>query len=143
MREEDGRLVLESVYDLVEAAYAVSQMPREYLDDLLEDSDWTSWSLWEFALRQNPGMGRRWANLPERSYEVRPSEARPQRRKRPISHRKRWVVWERDNFTCRECGSRRDLSVDHVYPEALGGGDDLDNLQTLCCSCNSRKGVRL
>lgn len=53
----------------------------------------------------------------------------------------RWKVWERDDFTCRHCGSRRFLSVDHIHPESKGGTLALDNLQTLCRSCNSRKGA--
>ena len=52
----------------------------------------------------------------------------------------RWAIWERDNFTCRECGSRRRLSVDHVNP---AGGDEETNLQTLCVPCNSSKQRRL
>lgn len=62
--------------------------------------------------------------------------------KQPIPNDLRWAVWERDNFTCRHCGARRDLSVDHIVPESRGGAMALDNLQTLCRSCNSRKGAR-
>ena len=53
----------------------------------------------------------------------------------------RWEVWERDNFTCQRCDTRRDLSIDHVMPESKGGSLELDNLQTLCRSCNSSKGA--
>jgi len=55
----------------------------------------------------------------------------------------RWATWERDNFTCLKCGTRRNLTVDHVYPEALGGKATMDNTQTLCRRCNSSKGKRL
>jgi hypothetical protein len=54
----------------------------------------------------------------------------------------RWDVWERDNFTCKRCGSRRYLTVDHILAERLGGLTEFANLQTLCRPCNSRKGVR-
>lgn len=53
----------------------------------------------------------------------------------------RWEVWERDDFTCLDCGTRRDLTVDHVQPESKGGPTTLDNLATRCRPCNSRKGV--
>ena len=62
--------------------------------------------------------------------------------KTKISASKRWAVWERDNFTCQICGSRRFLSVDHIIPESKGGKLNMDNLQTLCRTCNSRKGNR-
>lgn len=65
-----------------------------------------------------------------------------ERRKERIPDDVRWAVWERDNFTCQKCGSRKRLEVDHIYPEAKGGKATLDNCQTLCKSCNSRKGAR-
>ncbi len=52
----------------------------------------------------------------------------------------RWQVWERDNFTCRQCGCRTHLVADHVIPESRGGPTTIDNLQTLCYHCNAVKG---
>lgn len=54
----------------------------------------------------------------------------------------RWAVWERDNFTCQECGARKNLSVDHIHPESRGGEATMENCQTLCKSCNSKKGIK-
>ena len=51
-------------------------------------------------------------------------------------------VMERDAYRCVTCGSHVDLTVDHIKPVALGGTDDSDNLQTMCRSCNSKKGAR-
>lgn len=51
----------------------------------------------------------------------------------------RWQVFERDNFTCRSCGSRTHLACDHIIAESKGGPTTLDNLQTLCRHCNSLK----
>lgn len=53
----------------------------------------------------------------------------------------RWRVWERDNFTCLHCGTRKHLSIDHIIPESQGGLTIIENLQTLCVRCNSKKGV--
>lgn len=68
----------------------------------------------------------------------------------------RAVVLERDGYQCRGCGWKpgdpttpgpstleifRGLEVDHVHPKALGGSNELSNLQTLCSLCNSKKGV--
>lgn len=63
-------------------------------------------------------------------------------KKQPIPKDLRWTVWERDDFTCQICGSRRNLTIDHIYPESKGGELTLENAQTLCKSCNSRKNAK-
>jgi len=66
------------------------------------------------------------------------------RRGRPrISDTVRVMVFQRDGWVCRVCGSRDLLTLDHIYPWSLGGSDGPENLQTLCQSCNSRKGVHV
>jgi Zn finger protein HypA/HybF involved in hydrogenase expression len=64
------------------------------------------------------------------------------KKKEKIPDSIKWAVWERDNFTCQHCGSRKNLSVDHIIPESKGGKLTMENTQTLCCKCNSRKGAR-
>lgn len=59
-----------------------------------------------------------------------------------VSETLRWEIWERDNYACRSCGSKRRLTIDHIHPRSKGGTDHPDNLQTLCRSCNSKKGGR-
>jgi 5-methylcytosine-specific restriction endonuclease McrA len=58
----------------------------------------------------------------------------------------RWRVLARDNYTCQICGATgatAELTIDHVTPVSLGGSNAESNLQTLCRSCNSRKGARV
>ena len=62
--------------------------------------------------------------------------------KQPIPEALRWEVFQRDNFTCKHCGARDHLRADHVIPERKCGPTTLENLQTLCRRCNSRKGDR-
>lgn len=51
------------------------------------------------------------------------------------------TVGRRDGFRCACCGSSDgDLAIDHIKPVSRGGGNDPDNLQLLCTSCNSKKG---
>lgn len=54
----------------------------------------------------------------------------------------KWAIFERDNFTCQSCGCRKFLTVDHIRPFSKGGELTLENCQTLCRSCNSKKGAR-
>lgn len=46
----------------------------------------------------------------------------------------------RDKWKCVQCGTRGRLEVDHITPLRNGGLPfDLDNLQSLCGGCHSRK----
>lgn len=65
------------------------------------------------------------------------------RARRHIPDALRSAVYERDGYVCLHCGTGEALSLDHIHPWSLGGSDTLDNLQTLCRPCNSRKGARV
>lgn len=62
---------------------------------------------------------------------------------RSLSLRTRWRIFERDNFCCRVCGlsskENTKLEIDHKISVADGGGDEDDNLWTLCFDCNRGK----
>ncbi|RLP68380.1 HNH endonuclease [Mycetocola reblochoni] len=64
----------------------------------------------------------------------------PGRQRKKFTHKERMTVFRRDSYRCRYCGDDEQLTVDHVVAWSRGGSDELDNLQTLCLSCNSRKG---
>ena len=63
-------------------------------------------------------------------------------RKRVIGSKLRLMVFERDGYTCLRCSSQKELRADHVVPESAGGETTLENLQTLCATCNSWKGTK-
>jgi hypothetical protein len=64
----------------------------------------------------------------------------PPSARKPLSIRKRFLVFKRDHYQCRICGrSGVELEVDHIVPVDHGGSDALDNLQTLCFDCNRGK----
>jgi 5-methylcytosine-specific restriction endonuclease McrA len=55
----------------------------------------------------------------------------------------RRAVFARDNWTCQYCGSRQQLTVDHVIPRSKGGPSTWDNIVAACAPCNRRKGDSL
>jgi 5-methylcytosine-specific restriction endonuclease McrA len=57
--------------------------------------------------------------------------------KRKITRR---AVFARDGWACQYCGSRQNLTVDHVIPRSKGGGSTWDNIVAACAPCNRRKG---
>ncbi len=55
----------------------------------------------------------------------------------------RRAVFARDGWTCQYCGSRSNLTVDHVIPRSKGGSSSWDNIVASCAPCNRRKGDHL
>jgi DNA-directed RNA polymerase subunit RPC12/RpoP len=49
-------------------------------------------------------------------------------------------IFRRDHNVCQYCGSKDDLTLDHVMPKSRGGRTTWDNLTTACRRCNSKKG---
>lgn len=96
------------------------QHEREEMEERLTCLD----KLWKERARARTPLERRRARAQLRTKKHRP------------------VVFERDGHKCRICGTEERLVVDHIIPISRGGSDELDNLQTLCWSCNCRKGAR-
>jgi 5-methylcytosine-specific restriction endonuclease McrA len=54
----------------------------------------------------------------------------------------RFNVFLRDKFRCQYCGSKKELTFDHLLPRSKGGKTNWDNVVTACSSCNIKKGGR-
>ena len=52
----------------------------------------------------------------------------------------RFNVFLRDKFSCQYCGSKSELTFDHLLPRSKGGKTDWNNVVTACSSCNVKKG---
>ena len=70
-------------------------------------------------------------------------EARAKKKARSIPKATRREVFARDNYRCVQCGAAEELTIDHIFPFALGGSNAPENLQVLCKACNFKKGNRL
>ena len=63
-----------------------------------------------------------------------------------IQPAKRQAIYNRDGRRCVYCGAYEDhdqtaqLTLDHLHPCELGGGNEAKNLVTCCLRCNSSKG---
>lgn len=64
------------------------------------------------------------------------------RHRRTFGELKRCIK-QRDNYRCFYCGSRKELTVDHVIPRSRGGTDAPGNLVTCCDACNQVKKAEL
>lgn len=61
----------------------------------------------------------------------------------PLSNTIRRRIYARDGQTCKECGAKHGLSIDHIVPISKGGNSTDDNLQVLCLGCNVRKSNKI
>ena len=71
-------------------------------------------------------------NLPNTEYK-----------RRSVPWGRRRDIYIRDGYQCLRCGSKEQLTIDHIVPVVKGGTNDFDNLQTLCRSCNCQKQTKI
>jgi len=55
----------------------------------------------------------------------------------------RSLIYKRDDYECQYCGSKKDLTIDHIIPRSRGGKDTWENLVACCYKCNTKKGDSL
>lgn len=88
--------------------------------------------------------GWRFHSGPDDQYEITPlwsiESADESRKIDPVL---RGRIYRRDGQRCVACGDSEDLTIDHIHPWSKGGKTTEPNLQTLCRSCNSRKGAKV
>lgn len=53
------------------------------------------------------------------------------------------LIFDKYGKLCLCCGTKENISLDHITPIYLKGENKIDNLQPLCRSCNSRKGTKI
>jgi len=131
----DKKLMVQNLEDEQEVIRKIDQMIAENLPEI----DYC----WKFGDGQGGGILERMnKQLTDAGLLNLPSNRPPMYAKKSISGANRIRVFERDKYRCIQCQTHLDLTVDHIYPERKGGTLDMENLQTLCRSCNSRKGVK-
>jgi hypothetical protein len=109
----------------IEAAVARPRPPKRWLQFVGCEMESRAWYEWHWA------RGKKLKHI------------RDDRIRAHIPDALRSAVYERDGYACLHCGAMERLSLDHIHPWSLGGPDTLENLQTLCRPCNSRKGARV
>lgn len=115
-------------------------------DDVSETDHWyLEVARMEGEEEQYPTFGEALKNA-HKQYALGPYDPLPNLNgayvKAVISSKLRWDVFRRNGYQCVYCGCDHDLTVDHILSERRGGATILENLQTLCRPCNSKKGAR-
>lgn len=52
-------------------------------------------------------------------------------------------IFKRNGYKCKNCGTDEKLNIDHINPLSNGGGNNSENLQILCKTCNEKKGKKI
>lgn len=102
----------------------------------------------------------RFLNDPNRPWLVNPNSPGKRHTERSIL---RGIVYNRDNFTCQQCGKKfvpqdvlddpefsydglhniRGLSMGHIIPRSRGGRFNEENIKAQCDKCNNALGDQL
>lgn len=77
--------------------------------------------------------------------EIDKKEYAARKHRKTINNSTRYDIMKRDYFKCTVCGDSPSsnintiLEIDHILPVAKGGGNENENLRTICKSCNVGK----
>lgn len=111
----------------------------------------------EYERKRYTGRGHRYINYTPLVYLREWRKANPMKVKAYNANRRALIIaqaegsfspdeWvelcEAFDYECLACGEKKDLTVDHVIPLSKGGTNNIDNIQPICRSCNSKKGVK-
>jgi hypothetical protein len=77
-------------------------------------------------------------------------DEKAEQQRKPLTAKAKRIVWKRANACCEHidseskarCTSKFALETDHIIAVALGGSNELDNLQLLCRAHNSRRSIK-
>lgn len=119
----------------------------ERLKQSFKDNSDAIYALWHWGDGFGGGLHRMMLScLVDQGYDLSRFDSIPVDKgfqKEKIPHDLRKAVFERDAYRCVSCSGFHNLTLDHKTPESLGGKTTIGNLQTMCGSCNSRKGVKV
>lgn len=126
------------------AAFRLSRFENLKLDEDARDAELVSFGLYMQQGTNDPGsMESRVDILTKRFLRANP-DVLLKDTKRTFSLEERWVLWQRANKTCEDCGialeTLEELDGDHIVWHHHGGPTSLDNARALCINCN-RKAV--
>lgn len=102
-------------------------------------------SYWRFQEWDFEGLFREFQQMRQVRAEQSTTKFLRQQERQRVTASVRYEVFARDGHRCRVCGNTAEvepLHVDHIIPISRGGRSDMDNLQTLCQTCNLGKSDR-
>jgi len=90
--------------------------------------------------KENPAYGRNQTGPSNYNWKGGITNTNQKRRNDPRLVEWRKAVFERDNFTCQDCGAKGYLHAHHIIPfsEDFSRAFDIDNGKTVCVPCHEK-----
>jgi len=104
----------------------IDQLKKQNKNIKLENND---------LVKERNCLKTKYNNLKKRYHDIE------LKNKSSVSKGKKSYVFMRDKHSCLACGTKENLTLDHIIPRSKGGSNDVDNLQVLCQHCNLAKGT--
>lgn len=122
------------------AKFRLERLGNLKLDEDSRDAELVSYGLYMQQGTNDAGsMQKRLDILTKRFLKSNP-DVRLKDTKRAFTLDERWVLWQRAEKKCEECGKElltlEDLDGDHIVWHHHGGSTSLDNARALCVPCN-------
>lgn len=105
---------------------------KEKLEAIFEDNDYSPANYAKFVRRKANKLDYERTNG-RRSKKIRSNSSKEIERLAKIYK----------SNSCRACGRKDKLTVDHIFPLSEGGSNKISNKQILCDPCNGRKESKL
>jgi 5-methylcytosine-specific restriction endonuclease McrA len=126
------------------------KQPQDQIEKMRKALTGRTWTV-EQREKNRQGQIRRFTReIPNYQFE---DNGRQYRRKRRLVQnggchsRGEWEILKAQvNWTCISCKRREPeikLTKDHIIPILKGGSNNIENIQPLCRSCNTRKGIKI
>ncbi len=92
---------------------------------------------WQYAklISKSAGMG-----LNARAFQMSSFQKLKKGEMKWSSAIREWILEHEKPNECIYCGSKENLTTEHIMPRVCGGPDIPDNAIRICKSCNSKKG---
>lgn len=90
--------------------------------------------------KENPAYGKNQTGAANNNWKGGKTNTNQKKRNTPQMKQWRQEVFQRDNYTCQDCGAKGYLHAHHIIPisEDLSKAFDVVNGKTLCVSCHEK-----
>lgn len=122
------------------AIFRLSRIANLKLDEESRDPELVSFGLYMQQGTNDAGSMESRVDILSRRFLLANPDVQLKDPRRAFSLEERWVLWQRSNKRCEECGKElaalEEMDGDHIVWHNHGGPTSLENARALCIACN-------